>query len=544
MLHCRKALPIALVWFFLALAMPGQTGLLAVQSSTEKAIKLYKQAQKEKDINRKIALLQQAITQKANFTDALYELGVIFRKDAQYLRAVKILEQAKNSMDVNTSPERRFEIYYELAQCYSRTGDFRKYEQNLRKTEQQTNNNAIRSKLIFDLASLYFKQSRYQEALDELNRGIDLEASNRSFYENLIALTRKNIQLEQAYRIALEAKKNGNYAHALEIFDSIHKITPGFRNVTAQIAELNTLLSAALDTSQRAEKDAHQTAANDNTAAIAAAHPDQARTDADTGQAVIANPAVQATDSTALALQTETTPARIDSTFRLALDAEILDSSEGLEIDEETVAKWQNMAVIDSLLSATRSALDSADAERAAELLAQLMELAPNSRDVWLLEKRLTRSFPHQAAVLKTNSMRMRATRYLTGFLMVILPVAGFIALFPGPRAQYLIALKKYDAAAGIYERLIEKQPERLELYPKLARLYLLTNKRHDFALYIYKTIVQLKLEMENRDKITTILTQAYLKEATPDSDAIQLLENLLKEEQNRKSRDGDDTSS
>ncbi|HHL71401.1 MAG TPA: tetratricopeptide repeat protein [Bacteroidetes bacterium] len=544
MLHCRKALPIALVWFFLALAMPGQTGLLAVQSSTEKAIKLYKQAQKEKDINRKIALLQQAITQKADFTDALYELGVIFRKDAQYLRAVKILEQAKNSMDESTSPERRFEIYYELAQCYSRTGDFRKYEQNLRKTEQQTNNNAIRSKLIFDLASLYFKQSRYQEALDELNRGIDLEASNRSFYENLIALTRKNIQLEQAYRIALEAKKNGNYAHALEIFDSIHKITPGFRNVTAQIAELNTLLSAALDTSQRAEKDVPQPAANDNTAAIAAAHPDQARTDADTGQAVIANPAVQATDSTALALQTETTPARIDSTFRLALDAEILDSSEGLEIDEETVAKWQNMAVIDSLLSATRSALDSADAERAAELLAQLMELAPNSRDVWLLEKRLTRSFPHQAAVLKTNSMRMRATRYLTGFLMVILPVAGFIALFPGPRAQYLIALKKYDAAAGIYERLIEKQPERLELYPKLARLYLLTNKRHDFALYIYKTIVQLKLEMENRDKITTILTQAYLKEATPDSDAIQLLENLLKEEQNRKSRDGDDTSS
>ncbi len=524
--------------------MPGQTGLLAVQSSTEKAIKLYKQAQKEKDINRKIALLQQAITQKANFTDALYELGVIFRKDTQYLRAVKILEQAKNSMDESTSPERRFEIYYELAQCYSRTGDFRKYEQNLRKTEQQTNNNAIRSKLIFDLASLYFKQSRYQEALDELNRGIDLEASNRSFYENLIALTRKNIQLEQAYRIALEAKKNGNYAHALEIFDSIHKITPGFRNVTAQIAELNTLLSAALDTSQRAEKDVPQPAANDNTAAIAAAHPDQARTDADTGQAVIANPAVQATDSTALALQTETTPARTDSTFRLALDAEILDSSEGLEIDEETVAKWQNMAVIDSLLSATRSALDSSDAERAAELLAQLMELAPNSRDVWLLEKRLTRSFPHQAAVLRTNSMRMRATRYLTGFLMVILPVAGFIALFPGPRAQYLIALKKYDAAAGIYERLIEKQPERLELYPKLARLYLLTNKRHDFALYIYKTIVQLKLEMENRDKITTILTQAYLKEATPDSDAIQLLENLLKEEQNRKSRDGDDTSS
>ncbi len=524
--------------------MPGQTDLLAVQSSTEKATKLYKQAQKEKDINRKIALLQQAITLKADYTDALYELGIIFRKDAQYLRAVKILEQAKNSMDESTSPERRFEIYYELAQCYSRTGDIGKYEQNLRKTEQQTNNDAIRSKLIFDLASLYFKQSRYQEALDELNRGIDLEASNRSFYENLIALTRKNIQLEQAYRIALEAKKNGNYAHALEIFDSIHKITPGFRNVTAQIAELNTLLHAALDTSQRAEKDVPQPAANDNTTAIAAAHPDQARTDADTGQALITNPAELATDSAAIALQTETTPELADSAFRLSLDAELLDSSEGVEIDEETVAKWQNMAMIDSLLSATRSALDSADAERAAELLAQLMELAPNSRDVWLLEKRLTRSFPHQAAVLKTNSMRMRATRYLTGFLMVILPVAGFIALFPGPRAQYLIALKKYDAAAGIYERLIEKQPERLELYPKLARLYLLTNKRHDFALYIYKTIVQLKLEMENRDKITTILTQAYLKEATPDSDAIQLLENLLKEEQSRKSRDSDGTSS
>ncbi len=527
------------VCLLLAIAFLGSDSSAYAQSDKGKVEKLFKQVKKEKDAGQKIALLQQIIEIQPDFTDALYELGVLYRKDAQYLRAAKILERALASVDEQTPQARRFEIHYELAQCYSRTGEINRYEQSLRKAELYTNNDAIRSKLIFDLASLYFKQSRYEEALAELNRGIELEEKNRSFYDNLIILTRKNIQLEQAYRVAVEAKKNGNYAHALEIFDSIHKITPGFRNVSAQITELNKLLAAQSDSlAQVALTQPKQQAAEPS--------PDQAErlqqteprdSTADTVATILAEQ-MRPSETQGDEPVPEETSRPADSSFALTADADLSDLPQEFEIDEETVRKWQNAALIDSLLLAARAALDSSDAEAATELLNELIALAPDSRDVWLLQNRLTRKFPQQATVLKTDSLRMRATRYVTGFLMIFLPLAGFVALFPGPRAQYLIAMKKYEAAAGIYERMLEKQPERLELYPKLARLYLLTDKRHDFALNVFKTIVQLKLEIENRDKITTILTQAYLKEATPDSDAIQLLESLLKEEQGRKSRE------
>lgn len=114
---------------------------------------------------------------------------------------------------------------------------------------------------------------------------------------------------------------------------------------------------------------------------------------------------------------------------------------------------------------------------------------------------------------------------------LVLFPLAGFIAFSPATRARLHLLRGDYIAAAKLYEKILQRRPGRVKLYPLLANIYLLTGRQDEQALKIYKAILQLNIATHKHDEINNIVAQNYLTEGRTDSDAIAVLESALKAE-------------
>jgi tetratricopeptide (TPR) repeat protein len=114
---------------------------------------------------------------------------------------------------------------------------------------------------------------------------------------------------------------------------------------------------------------------------------------------------------------------------------------------------------------------------------------------------------------------------------IILFPVAAFIVFSPAMRARLHLLRGNYLAAAQLYEKILQRRPGRVKLYPLLANIYLLLGRQDEQALRIYKAILQLNIATHKRDEISTIVAQNYLTEGRTDSDAIAVLESALKAE-------------
>ncbi|KAA3616097.1 MAG: hypothetical protein DWQ05_10130 [Calditrichaeota bacterium] len=124
---------------------------------------------------------------------------------------------------------------------------------------------------------------------------------------------------------------------------------------------------------------------------------------------------------------------------------------------------------------------------------------------------------------------------------IILVPLLGFLAVSPALRVRFLLAKKKYVAAAQIYEKILIKHPNRINIFPKLAHIYLLAGRKDDQAIKIYKMIMHLNLSAEYHSQISSILTQNYISETnTADADGIHLLEAALADEFKKKNKDDD----
>ncbi|NUM75992.1 hypothetical protein HUU40_16640 [candidate division KSB1 bacterium] len=102
---------------------------------------------------------------------------------------------------------------------------------------------------------------------------------------------------------------------------------------------------------------------------------------------------------------------------------------------------------------------------------------------------------------------------YLHAAVAIVLLSCGCIALLPTVRARWHHLRGNYAAAAEIYERLLARHPERLQLYPALAEIYLLLPRADEHALQVFRKVVRYNLESPNREAIDEILMQKRLAE-------------------------------
>jgi tetratricopeptide (TPR) repeat protein len=149
----------------------------------------------------------------------------------------------------------------------------------------------------------------------------------------------------------------------------------------------------------------------------------------------------------------------------------------------------------------------------------------------------------------KLDLASMAAVRSLSGGLnrvillaggtfavLVVLPLVGAFTFVPTVRMRYYLMMGNLARAAKIIERLLDQNPGRLKLYPTLANIYLLDGRSDEQAIKIYRTVTQLNLAKQNKPAIDAILEQYYLvKSGETDQDAIDILENRLREELQKK---------
>jgi len=194
-------------------------------------------------------------------------------------------------------------------------------------------------------------------------------------------------------------------------------------------------------------------------------------------------------------------------------------------------------SALDSLYQEAVAAHTRGDYAPAAATYEKLQAAQANYRDVAerLSQARasLARQEMTNTAPGSTASSGMLESLYLPGVIAVciIVPLFGIVMFSPTVKARFYLLKGDYLAAAKIYEKVLARNPQRVRLYPPLANLYLLMGRHDEHALKVYKTILQLNLSTNNRDEITATVGQHYLSEGRTDSDALDVLENLLKTE-------------
>ncbi len=191
---------------------------------------------------------------------------------------------------------------------------------------------------------------------------------------------------------------------------------------------------------------------------------------------------------------------------------------------------------LDSLYQSAVSASENAEWLQAVIALEKLSLLSPNYRDVQTRLEQARQQFKSAKAETSPVAEPAASSWPSVGALaaLLLVPLVGFVIASPLTRARYFLMRNDYAAAAEIYERILLRHPERTRLYPALANLYFLLGRRDPQALKIFKTILQLNLSFQNREGINAIVAEHYLTEGRTDSDAIEVLENALKTEQNR----------
>jgi tetratricopeptide (TPR) repeat protein len=191
-------------------------------------------------------------------------------------------------------------------------------------------------------------------------------------------------------------------------------------------------------------------------------------------------------------------------------------------------------ADLDSLYQEALAVHTRGDYVQAVAAYEKIQAAQANYRDVAerLAQARLNLNL-QEAAPAGGSSGSLLESLYLPGAIAVciVVPLFGFVMCSPIVKARFYLLKGDYSTAAQIYEKVLARNPQRVRLYPALANLYLLMGRHDEHALKVYKTILQLNLTTNNRDEITATVGQHYLSEGRTDSDALDVLENLLKTE-------------
>jgi len=214
-----------------------------------------------------------------------------------------------------------------------------------------------------------------------------------------------------------------------------------------------------------------------------------------------------------------------------------------IEEIESTVgqrARAMTLADVDSLYRIGMAAQEKKDWLPAVVAFEKVQVLQANYRDVGERLSQLRIQLDQPSAYRTVSANRLWSSPLSVGAAMVglvVIPLLGLVVLSPSARARYHLLRGRYGDAVNIYERLLARKPDRVKLYPALANLYLLMGRHDERAMRVYKMVLQLNLATTNREEINANVAQHYLSEGRTDSDAIEVLENLLKAEQRKQTR-------
>jgi len=312
-----------------------------------------------------------------------------------------------------------------------------------------------------------------------------------------LAVEQKREKLAYYYDEGLASQRRGNLTQAMTAFEAAANLEPSYRDVRQRLAEIG----------RRLQSESHESLTS------------RYYTDG------------------LVAMQRKDYPMAI-SAFQhvVEMDANYLDAASRLAeartslqraVTEEAHSRFG--PDVEQFYQDGLAAIANGDYVNAFVNFKSIELVAPNYKDVPKKIEEAKRKLSE--TVPRAQSRTLLGDVLLAGTVAVaiILPVVGLYVFSPAARARLLLLQGDYAKAAEIYERLLEKRPTKLKLYPVLANIYLLEGRTDERAIKVFKMILQLNLLSHRREDINAIVAQRFLSEGRKDHDAINIMEDALR---------------
>ncbi len=130
----------------------------------------------------------------------------------------------------------------------------------------------------------------------------------------------------------------------------------------------------------------------------------------------------------------------------------------------------------------------------------------------------------------------------VAGILAVVLPffLLSLVVFSPAVRIYFYSWRGNREAVIKIYEKMLQHNPQKANLYTLLADLYLLQRRDDEAALKVYETVLLLNLPTRNREALHLLLAEKYIEQGRRDPEAIAVLEKALAIEQRQQNQAGE----
>lgn len=230
------------------------------QIKNKEAARYYNMALKEKDPYQKIAYYLKAIELEPKFIEALYNLGLTYKRLRDYNNAYTYFMKAYSTESDRTTEQLQIKLLFELAFVSQKLGKLTDAEDALRGAFALAREPVARAQILYLLGRILYEQGRYEDALTELRKYLGSPPEFQMQFTQLINQAEEMLKLEQLYRQAEAAQKSGQYKLARNLYQQIFDQNQDFRNVTRRLTELDSILAVETEkqtiqvTLQRAEK--------------------------------------------------------------------------------------------------------------------------------------------------------------------------------------------------------------------------------------------------------------------------------------------------
>ncbi len=366
----------------------------------------------------------------------------------------------------------------------------------------QSQSQSLQADSLYEDASRRFAGGDLYGALNSFDRLRTMVPSFRDVNERIdeisdqITLAQKKDRLEYYYNEGLANQRRGNLTQAMTAFEAAASVDASYRDVRQRIAEIARRLQS--------ESQESLTSRYYTDGLVAMQRKDYPM-------------AINAFQHVF-----EMNPKYLDVPVRLSDARKALERS----VSDEVHSRFG--PDIEQFYQDGLAALETGDYINAFVNFKSIELVAPNYKDISEkldeAKKQLSENVPRAQGRTLLGDVLLAGTVALA----IILPIVGLYAFSPAARARILLLQGDYSKAAGIYERLLDRRPTRLKLYPVLANIYLLEGRTDEQAIKVFKMILQLNLLTHRRDDINAIVAQRFLSEGRKDHDAINIMEDAL----------------
>jgi tetratricopeptide (TPR) repeat protein len=140
----------------------------------------------EKDLAKKITAYGKAIESDSLFVEAMYNLGLAYKKQQNYSLAEKWFFKAYTTKPEKQANELKQQILVELGKTYKKLGRLRESEETLRSAKVVAIDRSARANISFELGRCLYEQGRYEDALAELREGQKSNSEKEQNFQNFI----------------------------------------------------------------------------------------------------------------------------------------------------------------------------------------------------------------------------------------------------------------------------------------------------------------------------------------------------------------------